>query len=467
MRRFLLFLVACFLLSLLLPGTHAADQEADTCSNTDIQTAIDAAGDGDTVTVPSGDCTWTGGVTIPDTKGIVLQGAGVDVTTVGGDLLRINLGTTTQVTRVTGFTFTSSIPIRIFSFTSAETQEFRIDNNKFSGGVWVTCRCYGVIDHNQFVATNVFTMVRVFEAAYDLGGGGVFADGGGASWARAESLGTRDAVYFEDNTITITNPATGNSCLDGRSGGRAVVRNNTIKNVTCGTHDAEIENERGMRQYEVYDNTFIYDDNINTAFMNERGGTGVIADNCFKKTNGMSFTQTGRPYIIRISRGNVTGSTDPWASACDATDATDKICLGAVPKVCTSDGDCTGDFAGTCLRIDGTGSEGNLCRDQLGAGKDNASTGVQDAAPMYFWDNESCSTAGADCACSTLENTVSVATSRNSATQLQDGRDFFATDNDPMPGYTKFTYPHPLVSGDGSGATVSGSVKLSGTVKIQ
>lgn len=449
MKHTNLLLFSLIFLGLATPA-QAADINAASCSNTDIQTAIDAASDGDTVTVPAGTCNWGAQVTIPDTKGITLQGAGIDSTIISGALLRINMGTApTQITRVTGFTFNASIAIRIWSFTSSKTQEFRIDNNKFNtASVWATCRCYGVIDHNIFTGASAFTAIRIFEAAYDLRGGGVFADGGGASWARDHSLGSRDAVFVEDNTISLDNPAVGSSCLDGRSGGRAVFRYNNITNQVCVTHDAEIGKERGMRQYEVYNNTFTYTGNIQGSIYNHRGGTGIVADNRFKLTNGAVFTQTGKAIILRISRGSSgTSGTNPWGSACNGTTASNKICIGAVPKMCSLDADCTGDFTGICLRMDGAGPEGNLCRDQIGAGKDDPITGVQAVEPYYFWGNTTCSTAGVDCIPSTPITSLSVADADNTPTQLQEGRDFFIANNTPKPGYSKFTYPHPLTSG--------------------
>ncbi|MEN6321070.1 MAG: hypothetical protein ABFD82_20245, partial [Syntrophaceae bacterium] len=53
------------------PNWTAAD-----CSNTEIQACINGATSGDTVYVPAGTCTWTGAVTIPETKTIKLIGAG-------------------------------------------------------------------------------------------------------------------------------------------------------------------------------------------------------------------------------------------------------------------------------------------------------------------------------------------------------------------------------------------------------
>ena len=55
--------------------TKAATYTARSCNTADVQSAINSAAEGDTVTIPAGTCTWTSGVTISG-KGITLAGAG-------------------------------------------------------------------------------------------------------------------------------------------------------------------------------------------------------------------------------------------------------------------------------------------------------------------------------------------------------------------------------------------------------
>ena len=79
-------------------------------SSSDIQTAIDAASDSDTVSVPSGSVTWTSNVTIPSTKGIRLIAAGIGLTNINQDgtygLSAITRSTNSPV-RISGFSFTN------------------------------------------------------------------------------------------------------------------------------------------------------------------------------------------------------------------------------------------------------------------------------------------------------------------------------------------------------------------------
>jgi hypothetical protein len=62
----------CFLFpAVALPATRPAAS----CNTSDVQAAIESASSGDTVTIPPGTCTWSGGVTISG-KGIIVTGAG-------------------------------------------------------------------------------------------------------------------------------------------------------------------------------------------------------------------------------------------------------------------------------------------------------------------------------------------------------------------------------------------------------
>jgi hypothetical protein len=67
-------LVLCGLLLACLSKAEA-QVNAATCNSSDVQTAINNATEGQTVSIPKGTCTWSSGVTISG-KGIIVQGAG-------------------------------------------------------------------------------------------------------------------------------------------------------------------------------------------------------------------------------------------------------------------------------------------------------------------------------------------------------------------------------------------------------
>jgi hypothetical protein len=121
MARFLKGTLFAFLLSALF-GVHgyATTWTAASCNTSDVQSAINSAAEGDTVTIPAGTCTWTSGVTISG-KGITVNGAG------SGRIIAYDTGTLalqgsgTLSVPITGFTpgfssstLTSGLPIKVF-----------------------------------------------------------------------------------------------------------------------------------------------------------------------------------------------------------------------------------------------------------------------------------------------------------------------------------------------------------------
>ena len=57
---------------------------AASCSQSDVQNAINSAANGDRVVVPGGSCTWPSGVAITSAKYVTLDGGGA--TTISGTL---------------------------------------------------------------------------------------------------------------------------------------------------------------------------------------------------------------------------------------------------------------------------------------------------------------------------------------------------------------------------------------------
>ena len=84
---------------------HAATVNATSCSQTDVQNAVNSANNGDTVVV-SGTCSiaWGSAVSIPGTKGITVNGGGNVTLTLNGFNIAQNSSTSS---RITGFNFTS------------------------------------------------------------------------------------------------------------------------------------------------------------------------------------------------------------------------------------------------------------------------------------------------------------------------------------------------------------------------
>lgn len=373
----------------------------------DVQTAVDSASDGDTITIPAGTCNFDSTVYIPNTKGLTITGAGAGTTnithTVEAFHIYANEG---KVNSISGMTFTSTgdyavvvngySPSGTYCLGSSLCENIiNIHENTFNhSGITVRGRITGVIWSNTFNHTVSYTTISVFEEPNDLSGG----DGGSASFTRDTDWGTNKFIYIEGNSFNIDSVAPGSGLCDSRSGGRYVLRYNSVKGLMHGHHAAQTAYERGTRAFEVYNNLWFYTTNTQAAIYNIRSGTGVIYNNRFK-THGFTFG----PITIQETRYPSGYSTDrePWKYACGDSTAT-KFCLGGSAKSCTTVDDCTGSrngfsFTGPCVYMD-TNVSGELpCRDMIGTGVVNATTGVMASEPMLAWNNKSCTAAGGDC----------------------------------------------------------------------
>ncbi|MGZ3775861.1 MAG: hypothetical protein ACXVCY_18855, partial [Pseudobdellovibrionaceae bacterium] len=133
-------------LVLLSTAGMAATRNAASCSFSDVSSAYSAASDGDTVLVPSGNCTWSNTLSI--TKAITLQGAGSTSTVITSSmasysqLIAITPASDALPARVTGFGFQlgnfNSGRSAIYIYGRPETtfipKNIRIDHNAFTGG---------------------------------------------------------------------------------------------------------------------------------------------------------------------------------------------------------------------------------------------------------------------------------------------------------------------------------------------
>jgi hypothetical protein len=140
----------------------AAVINAANCSQAAVQAALAAAGYGDTVRIPVGTCTWSGGVSWTN-KNPTVQGAGIDQTALHctGCVRITSTASTSAYTRwrLSGLTFNGATPsgivITIWDNVDSWHDGWRIDHVKFdypgagSGyGVFVGGATYGVIDNN-------------------------------------------------------------------------------------------------------------------------------------------------------------------------------------------------------------------------------------------------------------------------------------------------------------------------------
>lgn len=280
-----------------------------------VTAAFNLAVDGDTVLIPfTAGTTWTIPVTL--TKAITIQGAGITsggnltrlVNGTGGDMLIVSLaaGSANLPVRITGISFDcaawgTNYAIRFL----AKATQLRIDHCKFNLGkhvLWFNTYNNGVVDHNAFINPSIAVFVTDIEA-------GDVLDGDHA-WLRPLTPGNPDAIFVEDNTITLDNNAPGDNDeeLYGQGGGRGVFRYNTLTSTYSGTTaciDAHgrYGSFRSTRMYEVYENTFHV--HSTGRFCNLRGGKHFFFNNTFvNDTSSNQATVFSLIWELGVNQGN-------------------------------------------------------------------------------------------------------------------------------------------------------------------
>jgi hypothetical protein len=297
----------------------ATTVNANSASQSDVAAAIASAADGDTITIPGGTASWTR--TLQVRRGITIQGAGVGVTIIrdnvqSGQLIRWTLAEGLP-SRLTGIEFqdggrinTITAPGGILHVDGSNTNgsTFRWDHCKWNNlnGPPVFDTVIGVIDHNTFVRTDKSYTIIIYGSRWD---GGSLGDG---SWHAPTGYGSSQWLFIEDNDII--NNGTWSACTDAYGGARFVVRHNTMFNSPPGNHGTESTGrERGARAMEVYNNTYT-GNNQNNLLGGSRSGGVLFHDNSVSGYGGNigSFSlQNYRNFMIFPTWGGADG-TNTW-----------------------------------------------------------------------------------------------------------------------------------------------------------
>jgi hypothetical protein len=443
------------------------------------------AQNGDTITLPPGIFVWTTGVAI--SKTITLQGAGVGSTIIkdavqSGQLLKVTLAAG-HLTRITGIEFQNggriqpaAAPGGVLRVIGSNTNgsSFRWDHCKWNGpnGFPVMDTVIGVIDHNIFGPSappnSGFIMTYVYGSYWNNQG-----QNGDGSWAAPTGFGSSQWLFFEDNTWQNNDRTFTKGAIDSENGGRWVLRHNTLNACIPSNHGTESGGRgRGARAMEVYNNTFT--SSINGTVGGSRGGSVVIHDNAVNGYFGQKNWDIGNwRNTFPFSPWGGSDGTNPW----DVNDPSAFFTGTATSNssgvtVAVSGANWTpNQWKGFTLRRITNGSTvnfgwivGNTANsitwygqtygpnmafaagdsleirkvihaiDQPGRGRGSLVTGNppvrpagwndQVTEPCYQWNNQG------------LHFTPGPG--------IRPG-DYF--DNTPMPGYTPYVYPHPLVTG--------------------
>jgi hypothetical protein len=240
-----------------------------------------------------------------------------------------------------------------------------------------------------------------------------------SNWGMADSTGQAN-FYVEDSFF-----AAGFHASDNDDNGRLVWRYNVLDNIGFGTHGADTSNY-GQRYFDFDHNVGVFNDESSdhTTFNMQwwifvRGGTFVAFDNTL-------------PALVSQDYG-----TKP-----DIDIIIENLQRDAGPNPCWGAGT-TGGADYHAPRQPGFGYVTGTGKDGLGRTNDSI-TYVGDSEPAYEWGNSreplnvNLSDYGGT-ACGSPDHT---------SDYVQPGRDYFT--NTSKPGFTPYTYPHPLAVGSAS-----------------
>lgn len=465
-------LLTCMVLVMTLANvaqTFALTRVAKSCFQSDIQLEINSSISGDTIQVPSGECTWTQGLIIPNDKKIVIKGAGKDFTLITSNSTGSLVDLQRSGSRLTGFTF-MFVSTNYVAGINVYGNDWRVDNCNFINQTSYNVMAIGprgtstypgptgLIDNCTFSNCRIVVMGDASLMANSL-------------WAEPLDLGTEKAVYIEDCEFTRT--IFGNS-IDANYGGSYVFRYNVVIDSTTEAHSVQ-GTHRATRKWEIYKNEFKQvNQNMWTPFF-QRGGTGVIFDNtisgawsqpaitldnvrsCYDKgdggiCNGGSSWDGNQPLETGGTGSHIGASGSSVLS--DASKSWGENGLVGIYVYNLTDGSKGQITANTSTTVSAILSGGTRnswnngdqykitngypCRDQIGRATDQflwTSTSPyppQQHEPVYAWNNKY----GA--------NNIPIIqhSCELSKSHIQPGRDYF--NNAEKPGYTPYRYPHPL-----------------------
>lgn len=421
-------------------------------SDDDVQAKIDLASNGDIICIPADTYTWDEAVVWVD-KDILVIGAGSAATTISSSqsfIFFVHIADTARGGfRITGLHLTGSVTeaaVRVSSASIAAvaTGRWRIDHMHFdmkSGyrdaihvGRGVN---YGLIDHNTFDWFGAFVIRETFALDSEDGSGDKSTWAGNFTAQQPTDFGTDKFVVVEDNTInSYRNDGSPLWVHDSSNGGgRIVFRYNTVTGGQFYNHWTRGQ-EIAATVMEIYNNTWVVGSAPLSTFDPQavfriEGGTGVFYNNYSNYNNGAPFVTLDDRRSGGFG-GLIPGEGDPGTTweECDGTHPWDGNAGDA------------GAPGWPCLFQIGTGSNANTSFVNLAAG-----THEQPNEPFQMWHNgtqTTCAVSAGTCTNNIFAFVDPSAYIRSSASPHPGGLYDYREDDTPKPGYSAYTYPHPL-----------------------
>jgi len=423
-------------------------------SVSEVDDCIALANDGDTIHLPAGSVTWSSTVSWAD-KNISIIGAGI-----GSTVITSSAAWTFSVVdnvkadfRISGMTLTGN-PTSGFIKLSSDNQPggvgaqaavygWRLDHIRMDSDdnlpaamhVYIIGLNWGVIDNCEYETTattgeyffnGIYSYVN-YHDGYETSFGDLGALKGGYSWSLPIDWGTYKAVYIEDCTFNAPNLTGSGHPVDSAYGARIVFRHNSVVGGGLLMHPVSSDHP-GTIKYEIYNNSFsgaAYTGWF--AFQVQAGGTGVIFNN--------QWTNFGTYYNQNLSLRECRSTSGGCGGNCSS---------GSPLLYC--DGGHTWDGN---VEASGWPCFGQVGRSPGPLGAGNGDTPIWgESDPVYAWRN------GADAACAEDSGTCTNVTNLvsdacpddyvRSEVHSNGEVDFVNNGSTAKPGYTPYTYPHPL-----------------------
>jgi hypothetical protein len=180
-----------------------------------------------------------------------------------------------------GMVGTSSGALRFFGPAGVNPlngQTIRMDNCKLTniqGSIYFNS-VIGVADHNQ-ISSNIGGAFFIADSYW----GGTTTTFGDGSWAAPINFGGPNFLFIEDNTFVGTATSLSRSLADADRGARFVVRHNDIQDGLVSNHGLDSTGRyRSVLAMEVYNNTFHQTTTAKGNFIGgNRGGVTLLHDN--------------------------------------------------------------------------------------------------------------------------------------------------------------------------------------------
>ena len=351
----------CLAIALCGSPAHAQGTfTAASCNRSDVNAVINGpthtAVNGDTIVIPAtgSPCTWTSGITISG-KGIDITGTGNPNS--GGGTTGAGTSNTTIIDNIsnpgilfafTNLSFGQTAKIELLTLsasgagvnsisgpmefsgtcTSSGCANFRVDNINFSAGTWespvsgglvVIDNVFGVVDHNTVneATSDASPLVQVNYSSWQ--GVGNYGDN---SFASADTFGTAQTVYIENNLISGIQASQNDVAPPGLNAGGArwVCRFNTVPVLTgssfCSGHGtAWTGRPRGQRQVEsYYNNITVSAGHTCDSIHGMNGGAGIYL------SNSISAPGAGCNKFVAVDNPMFIKNVAPWG-LCSSTNA--------------------------------------------------------------------------------------------------------------------------------------------------